>query len=207
MKLIPISLPITMTMVVYKDLAEKRPIIETTRDFHNHGICENTLHLPLHTGTHVDYPLHAIAGGKSSSDYQIFPTAFKGYVLDLTLNPVSSIGVDQLQALDFDGIEAVFFKTLSAPLEAFDFEFPWLNGEAAAWLSQTALKFVGTDQPGIERMQPNHETHIRLLQKDILIVEGLDLSALHEGIYEFQAHTLQIKGVEAEPLMIYALEE
>lgn len=206
MKRIPISLPITMGMVVYKNTEEKRPVIETTRDFQRHGMHESTLHLPLHTGTHVDYPLHAIKGGKCSSDYDVFPIFFKAIVLDLTVKPTEKIGIDQLKDIDYKGVDAVFFKTIKSPLITFDFEFPWLDSEAALWLSQFPLIFVGTDQPGIERNQPGHETHIQLLEKDILVLEGLNLSDLKAGIYPFEAHTLHIENVEAEPVVIYALE-
>ncbi len=207
MNWIPVSFPITKDMTVYKDLPEKRPIFENTRSFEKDGMYESTLHLPLHTGTHVDYPLHAISGGKCSSDYQCFPISFRAYVLDLTSDPVESIGLSHVKALPLEGVGALFLKTLKEPLTSFDFEFPWLTSEAAAWLSELPLNFVGIDQPGIERNQPSHETHIRLLEKDILIIEGLDLSMISEGIHDFIAFSLQIRDVEAEPVVVYALSE
>ncbi len=201
-----VSLPITEQMAVYKNLAEKRPVIETTRSFSgNGGMHESTLHLPLHTGTHVDYPLHAIPGGKSSSDYERFPVEFSGWVVDLADAPPECIGLEQVRDIPMQGLEAVFFKTLRSPLEIFDPSFPWLTGEAAAWLMQYPLLFVGIDQPGIERSQPGHETHIRLLSRDILIIEGLELSLIKDGLHRFAAFTLGIRGVEAEPVLLYAL--
>ncbi|MGB5823793.1 MAG: cyclase family protein [Proteocatella sp.] len=205
MKLIALSLPITMNMVVYKNREEKKPAIENMRCFKDDGMNENTLHLPLHTGTHVDYPLHAIDGGKSSSDYDVFPAIFKGYVLDLSLDSHESIGLEHINNLDLSEVEAVFFKTRKGPMEFFDFEFPWLEKEGAAWLSRLPLKFVGIDQLGIERNQPGHETHISLLGRDILIIEGLNLSEIEEGTHNFLAITLQIKDVEAEPAMLYKI--
>jgi len=202
-----VSLPITEHMAVYKNLAEKRPAIETTRSFSSHGMHESTLHLPLHTGTHVDYPLHAIQGGKCSSEYELFPLEFLCRVVDLTDDPPENIGLDQVSDIDIDGLEAVFFKTRKAPLQVFDPLFPWLTSEAAAWLAQYPLLFVGIDQPGIERSQPGHETHILLLSRDILIVEGLDLSRITAGRRQFAAFTLGIRGVEAEPILLYVRPE
>jgi len=201
-----VSLPITEQMAVYKNLAEKRPVIETTRTFSGKGMHESTLHLPLHTGTHVDYPLHAIAGGKCSSEYERFPVEFLGYVVDLADSPPERIGLEQVRDIPMQGVEAVFFKTLNAPLNEFDPLFPWLTGEAAAWLARHPLLFVGIDQPGIERSQPDHETHIQLLSRDILIIEGLDLSPIKDGFRRFAAFTLGIRGVEAEPVLLYACD-
>lgn len=206
MKLTTLSLPIKMDMTVYKDREEKKPLIENTRNFKEHGMNENTLHLPLHTGTHVDYPLHAIDGGKTSSDYDVFPVIFKGYVMDLSLVPAEFIGMEHVKELDLSEVDAIFFKTSNVLMDIFDFEFPWLEKEAAKWISKFPLKFVGIDQLGIERNQPGHETHISLLGRDILIIEGINLSNIEGGIHEFLATTLQIKGVEAEPVMLYKLE-
>ena len=203
---IALSLPIKETMAVYKNLEEKRPRIETTRNFIQHGMHESSLHLPLHTGTHVDYPLHAMDGGKCSSDYQRFPIEFTVLVVDLCPQAPTAITLDLVRPLSLDAIDAVFFRTLEQPLEAFDPLFPGVTEEAAAWLSAYPLLFVGTDQQGIERAQPGHPTHIRLLEKDILIIEGLDLSQVAGGgRFRCRAFTLGVMGVEAEPVLVYAL--
>lgn len=207
MKWISVSLPIAQTLTTYNNLEDKRAVIERTRTFENGNMTESTLHLPLHTGTHVDYPLHMIAGGKCSSDYQRFPASFKAYVLDLSDEAVGGIGVDRIRELPLEGVKALFFKTLKEPLKTFDFSFPYLAADGAAWLAELPLDFVGTDQPGIERSQPGHETHITLLQRDILIIEGLDLSMVTEGIYDFMAFSMQVQDVEAEPLMVCFREE
>nr|WP_320009414.1 cyclase family protein [uncultured Desulfobulbus sp.] len=200
-----LSLPITESMAVYKNLEDKRPRIEATRNFREHGVYESTLHLPLHTGTHVDYPLHAMDGGKCSSDYQRFPVEFTARVIDLCPQPPTAIGLEQVQFLDLSGMDAVFFRTLEQPLESFDPEFPAVTDEAATWLCKHPLLFVGIDQPGIERGQPGHPTHIQFLEKDILIIEGLDLSSLAGGgDFRCRAFTLGIQGVEAEPIVVQA---
>ena len=201
---ISLSLPISEGMAVYKNLDEKRHVIENTRNFAAHGMHESKLHLPLHTGTHVDYPLHALPFGKNSSDFQCFPAQFTAYVLNLADSPPPCIDLALLRHLPLGEVEAVFFKTRKNVLTVFDPLFPWLSGEAAAWLATFPLKFVGIDQPGIERNQPAHETHTHLLKKDILILEGLDLSRIVGGPYTIRAFTLGIQGVEAEPVMLYA---
>ena len=201
----PVSLPISEEMVVYKDQDEKRPAIETTRTFASHGMHESSLHLPLHTGTHVDYPLHVIEGGKCSSDYDRFPVDFSVFVVDLCPSPPQSIGLPQMRDIPVDKVQAVFFRTIEQPLAEFDPVFHWVNNEAAAWLAAHPLLFAGTDQPGIERNQPGHPTHIQLLKQDILIIEGLDLSHIKGGIHQCAAFSLGIQGVEAEPILVYAL--
>ena len=42
---------------------------------------------------------------------------------------------------------------------------------------------AGIDSLGIERNQPNHETHKTLLSNKIMILEGLRLKHVEEGPY------------------------
>ena len=168
---------------------------------------EHTLHLPLHTGAHVDYPLHAIDGGKNSNDFQRFPLRCTALVVDCTPAPPGPIGLDQVHGLDLEGVQAVLLKTRTEPLLTFDPDFPWLDAEAAAWLANHPLLLVGIDQLGIERNQPDHATHISLLAQDILIVEGLDLSRIPGGRRQLAVFTLGLRDVEAEPILVYALPD
>lgn len=203
-----LSVKIHEDMQVYKNLEQKRPKIENTKNFKDHGMYESTIILPLHTGTHIDYPLHAIEGGKTSSDYNITNQVYRGYICDLSKGVKDNrITVDIINSIAKLNMDVLFFKTKEdkktyAEETSFDFEFPYLEAKAAELLSKSKLKFIGIDQLGIERSQPNHETHINLLKKDILIIEGLDLNYIDEGFYELIFFTLGIQNVEAEPIIV-----
>ena len=121
--------------------------------------------------------------------------------------PPAPIGLDQVHGLDLEGVQAVLLKTRTEPLLTFDPDFPWLDAEAAAWLANHPLLLVGIDQLGIERNQPDHATHISLLARDILIVEGLDLSRIPGGRRQLAVFTLGLRDVEAEPILVYALPD
>lgn len=195
-----LSVPIYKDMVVYKNLPEKKPNIINAKNFEEHGIFESSIVLPLHTGTHIDYPLHVIEDGKNSSDYSISNILYKGYVADLSNEKI--ITEEIVKKIPLDDIEVLMFKTKNNTKNEFDFEFTYLDKQAAKYLASSKLKFVGTDQLGIERAQPEHETHRSLLEKDILIIEGVNLEAVIEGAYSFIFFTFQIKGVEAEPIVV-----
>lgn len=203
-----ISIKISENMEVYKNLEQKRPKLENTRNFQEHGIYESTIILPLHTGTHIDYPLHAIEGGKKSSDYNISNQIYRGYICDLSDGIKDNIiSIDIVKAIPLLDIDILFFKTKKNIDDCqigagFNFEFPYLDDKASHFLSKSKLKFVGIDQLGIERAQPNHATHINLLKNDILIIEGLNLNDIKQGLYDFIFFTLGIQNVEAEPIVV-----
>ena len=53
---------------------------------------------------------------------------------------------------------------------------------------------------GDERDQPNHGSHLALMEEDIHILEGLRLGHVAEGCYTLLALPLSIIGVEASPV-------
>lgn len=202
-----ISYPIEEGMAAYKNLPEKKTRIILTRTFEEGDMQETAVYLHLHTGTHVDYPRHAIEGGKTSNDYDVFPHTGRIFLMDVSRNGLESITLDDLTPLDLEGVDGLFIKTREKPLLTFDPEFPWLSAEGARYLSTLPLKYVGTDQPGIERKQPDHATHLALLGNDILVMEGLALWDLEEGYYDVLLTTLHVAGADAEPLLAYVAVE
>lgn len=201
---ISLSYDITEDITVYKNLEEKRPKISQSRTFTESGMQESVLCLPLHTGTHVDYPLHMIENGKCSSDFSLFPHQGLIFLLDLSKAPITSVTASHFEDISLYGIDGLFIKTSDHPQNVFDPQFPWLDEDGANHLSRFPLKYVGIDQPGIERNQPGHQTHKQLLGHDILIIEGLDLSHLSQGLHRVLLTTLRIPFSDAEPLMAYA---
>jgi arylformamidase len=56
-------------------------------------------------------------------------------------------------------------------------------------------RLVGIDYLSIERFKSKtHETHIALLSKGIVILEGLDLREVGAGVYELICLPLRIAG-------------
>ncbi len=62
MKIHDISMPIHYEMTVYKNKEEKRPLLRTVQDHVTASAYESRIDMEMHTGTHVDAPLHMIDG-------------------------------------------------------------------------------------------------------------------------------------------------
>jgi len=60
MFLYDISSTIAPDMPVYKNRDEKRPRFKVGRDHNNGSIYEGRLDFDLHSGTHLDFPLHVL---------------------------------------------------------------------------------------------------------------------------------------------------
>ena len=84
MKLIDISMEISSGMPVYKGRAAKRPLLTIDSDFSTASVYESRLQMNLHTGTHIDSPLHIIPGGETTGPISLEQTVCGCKVLDFT---------------------------------------------------------------------------------------------------------------------------
>lgn len=194
--MIDISLKIKKDMKVYKNKESKKPIITAVSET---PVYESEIKMNLHTGTHIDYPKHMIPDGKTSNDYDVNHYIGKCYVVDVTFLNRRILKKD-ITSINLSTYDFILFKTKNSLAEAFNSEFVYLSEEAAEYLATADLKGVGIDGLGIEREQTGHPTHKVLLEKDILIYEGLDLKDVEEGIYEFIGLPVKIGDVEASPV-------
>lgn len=201
MKIIDISMSIDEKMPVYKNKEEKKPKITVSSDFSTGSCYESELCMNLHTGTHIDMPLHMIPSGDSSDRLDISRYITDCVVLDLThvQGKISDIDLKQKK---FPLNTFILLKTKNSFSDSFDPEFIYLDVSGAHYLKERQATGVGIDALGIERAQPGHETHKVLLQNGIAIIEGLRLAEVAEGIYSMIALPLRINGVEALPARV-----
>jgi arylformamidase len=181
---------------VYKNLDHKKPRFETIATHQNDDYHETDIHMNLHTGTHVDFPLHMIAGGQTSDSEQIEQFVGSCKVLDMT-HVSGGISKSDLMKYDIKEDDFLLFKTKNSFFDDFLFDFTYLNEEGATYLASLNIRGVGTDGLGIERAQSDHPTHKILLSNGIAIIEGLRLAAIQPGSYQLICLPLKIKGVEA----------
>ncbi|MFY9175953.1 MAG: cyclase family protein [Caldicoprobacterales bacterium] len=205
MTIIDISMPIHVDMPVYKNREEKRPSIQVLRDFSSGSVYESRLSIEMHTGTHIDAPLHMIDGGEDLTVYPIDKFVSPCKVLDLT-HVDKAITKDDLINRDIVSGEFILFKTKNSWDEEFNAKFIYLDKSGAEYLVEKGVIGAGIDSLGIERNQPNHETHKTLLGNKIMILEGLRLRHVEEGPYVLIAAPLNILGVEASPVRAFLME-
>jgi len=152
------------------------------------------LHFGAHTGTHVDAPAHFIEGARK----------IDALSLDVLIGParvvrvpdhVAEIDPKFLENSDLTAVERVLFHTRNSNFwsEGFRKDFTHLLPEAAEKLVEIGIKLVGTDYLSIEKFHSgHHRTHLALLSKGVVIVEGLNLSAVPAGDYELICLPLKI---------------
>src|SRR5205814_5920276 len=79
-------------------------------------------------------------------------------------------------------------------------DYTFLAPDGAQYLVDIGVELVGVDYLSIEQFHSgHHRTHRTLLEKSVVIVEGLDLSAPPPGEYQFICLPLRIEGCDGAP--------
>jgi arylformamidase len=198
MKIIDISWPITERMTEYKNRQSVKFI--PLKEYVSDGVRETEIRMHAHTGTHVDAPSHFIADGKDTDGVELHTMIGSCTVLDFTHVQ------EKINEGDINSISAatsiLLFKTKNSSVSAdapFDPNFVYISQAAAQALVNRNIQCVGFDYLGIERNQPQHETHELLLQHNVTIIEGLRLAAVQPGNYFLYCLPLAVVSIDAAP--------
>jgi arylformamidase len=155
-----------------------------------------------HTGTHADAARHFFDDGQTVDkiplDRLIGPALLLAFPDDLR-----SVGVADLQKHDLKGHKRVLLRTRnSALLSKKDFvpDYTYLAPDGAQYLVDKGVELVGIDYLSIEQFHSgHHKTHRTLLERSVVILEGLDLSVPVAGEYQLICLPLRIEGCDGAP--------
>jgi len=196
MRIIDISIPLTPSMPVWP--GDPPPLMQGQS---SGKVLVTSLSMGLHTGTHLDAPRHFLPDGKTLDAYPL--DRFTGPVRVCAIHGADSIRLDDVRGFDLSGVERVLFRTCNSNLweeSGFQSGFIGLDPDAASYLAASGVKLVGIDYLSIQAFGVDNNVHTILLENDVLILEGLNLSGVEDGDYMLCCCPLFIPGVEASPV-------
>ena len=171
MQLIDVTAPIRAGMPVYPgDPLVRMELAQAIAAGDAYNVTR--LDFGLHTGTHVDAPVHAIAGG----------AGIEALPLEALVGPAV--------VADFPGrlpdAQRILLRAGGAVLESADAE------------ALTQVLLVGIDGPTIG----GEDVHRRLLAAGVVVLEGLNLAAVETGRYELLCLPLLVEGADGAPARV-----
>lgn len=197
-----VSVPLRTGMVIYPG---DPPLSLTRVQSLAAGDTANVSHLELgvHTGTHVDAPLHFVDGAP----------AVEALALDVLVGPAEvievagsgDIGADALDSVG-DDTQRVLFKTRNSAAwagEEYYEDFASISVEAAERLIGEGVRLVGVDYLSVGGVA----THETLLKAGVIAVEGLDLRAIEPGRYTLVCLPLKLMGADGAPARAILIDE
>lgn len=201
-KLFDISVSVSPSSVVWP--LAPQPVLERRLSIaRGDPVNDSNLFMNVHTGTHIDAPLHHFAAGAASDAVSLDTLIGEAWVLDMV--DALEIEPDTLAHAWPSGSTArVLLKTRNSRLWAdgisrFVDDYCALTAGAAAWLLGRGVKLVGIDYLSVQRFADPPTVHRSLLSADVVLLEGLDLSMVPAGRYELLCLPLKLIGAEGAP--------
>lgn len=198
---IDVSVPLRTGMVHWPD---NPPVsIERALDI-GRGDAANVskLSMGVHTGTHMDAPIHFFPTGKGIDSMPLTAAIGRARVIEIS-DPVS-IKPEELRPHQIQPGERILFKTRNSPRcwQTNDFvkDFVYISSEAAQYLVEQKVQIVGVDYLSVGGyFKDGPETHHALLGAGIWIIEGLNLSNIRPGSVELICLPIKIEGSDGAP--------
>ena len=165
----------------------------------------------VHTGTHVDAPHHFM------NDHR----TVESLSLDVLVGPALVVQVPQAvtvvnaqvleQAAIPLGTLRLLVKTSNSSLwergvKDFFTAFVGISADGADWLVQRGIKLIGIDYLSVAPYHQSIPTHRTLLGVGMIILEGLDLSAVNPGNYALYCLPLKLVGSDGAPARVILVE-
>ncbi|HMC53952.1 MAG TPA: cyclase family protein [Gemmatimonadaceae bacterium] len=200
-RIFDISVPVVNGGVVYPGNPEIRiePHSELSR-----GASSNLSRIAFgsHTGTHVDAPHHFFDAGSTVDRLPLNALIGPARVLHMP-DDVMSVTAAHLSDHNLSGVERLLIRTRNSAFVAareFHADFTFVAPDAAEHVASLCIKLIGVDYYSVEQFHSgHHRTHRTLLERGIVIVEGLDLSAIEAGEYAFCCLPLLLQGLDGAP--------
>lgn len=198
---IDISVPLRSGMVHWPGDREVR--IERTLSMERgDSLNLSSVSMSLHTGTHMDAPLHFLAGAAGIDGMPLTATVGPARVLEFP--GLAAIDPRQLATRAICPGERILLKTANSrrcwATDEFVADYVHVTPEGAQYLAERGIQALGIDYLSIGA--PNAQgdlTHRILLAAGIWIVEGLNLSAVEPGDYELICLPLRIPNADGAP--------
>lgn len=158
-------------------------------------------HLSLHTGTHVDAPLHYADHGASVDQLPLQPFFGPTYVVDVA--DAAVIRPQHLDGIDEELPARVLFKTSYSGVadEEWRSDFPTIDPETIRRLGQQDVVLIGTDAPSLDPVDSQDlPAHHVLHSMGMYNLEHLNLEGIAPGSYRLIALPLRLEGMDASPV-------
>lgn len=167
--------------------------------------------LGVHTGTHVDAPLHFVPGGAAIEQLDLNVLIGPARVLNLTTSDAEITARDLDAANLPEGTERILFKTRNSALwekPGFQEAFVALAPDGARWLVERQVRLVGIDYLSVEAYgSTDFAAHHILLDAGVIILEGINLKDIAPGVYKILCLPLKIWGAEGAPARAVLVRE
>lgn len=144
-----------------------------------------------HNGTHIDAPFHFLIDGKTVDALCLEAFIGTAYVAEhqgiLSGNDAAGI-LEKAKKQDPDAAKRILIKGAAE-----------VSAEAARVFAASKILLLGNESQTVGPEDAPMEVHRILLAADAVLLEGIRLAAVSEGVYFLNAAPLNLSGADGSP--------
>lgn len=151
-----------------------------------------------HNGTHIDAPSHFIKDGKAVDDIDL--SKFVGYAYVVSHNGEVAAEdatkmLEDAKAFSSDAFRKILIKGDAT-----------VTLEAANVFADARIDLVGNESQTVGPIDAPMQVHLRLLSENIVLLEGIRLSDVPDGVYFLNAAPINLGGADGAPVRAILIE-
>ena len=196
MKLYDISQEVFGCVVFPGDPSPEKEVMMRTSDG---DICNlSSFHMCAHNGTHVDAPFHFIEDGKTIDQVDLDRFIGYAYVTGregiITADDASAI-LKEARRADVRSADRILIRGNST-----------LSAEGARVFAEAGIKLYGNESQTVGPEDAPKEVHLIMLGAQVVLLEGIRLAAVPDGVYILDAAPLNLGGADGAPCRAVLIE-
>ncbi|MBD0858112.1 cyclase [Erysipelotrichaceae bacterium 7770_A6] len=144
-----------------------------------------------HNGTHIDAPFHFIKDGKTVDSISLAALIGMACVVEYHGIVSGEAAVEILENAKNQNLQAAKRILIKGDAE--------VSVEAAKVFAEDGILLLGDESQTVGPENAPMEVHLILLGANVVLLEGIRLSEVSEGVYFLNAAPLNLSGVDGSP--------
>ncbi len=150
-----------------------------------------------HNGTHIDAPFHFLGDGKTVEQVSLEKFVGPCYVAQFEGRLTADDARDILKkAAAVGGERRILLKGDAI-----------VSSDAARVFAEAELDLIGVESQSVGEPSGPMEVHLILLEKEVVLLEGIRLSEVPEGAYFLNAAPISLGGCDGAPCRAILIKE
>ena len=197
MKIYDISQELFGSEVFPGDEAPLRRVVGSIKDG---NICNLTaLSMCAHNGTHVDAPFHFYREGKTIDQLNLEKLVGKCYVIFVE-GPISESKAESIVETA-KAVDPEAWKRILIGGDAY------VTVEAAKVFVRERIVLLGNESQTVGPMEAPAAVHYELLGAEVVLLEGIRLKGVEEGVYWLNAAPINLRQADGAPCRAILVKE
>ena len=189
MKIYDISQEVFSCQVYPGDPAPEREILKSMEDGEVYNL--TALHMCAHNGTHIDAPFHFVPDGKTVEGIPLEAVVGMAYVAEHHGAVTGEDAMKILEKAKNQNPESAKRILLKGDVE--------VSLEAAKIFASAGILLLGNEPQTVGPQDAPMAVHLALLGGNVILLEGIRLEAVAEGVYFLNAAPLNLSGADGSP--------